>query len=467
MEKRYALKPMRELWMRPEAKFEAWHQVELAVIKARVQMGLVDSSVYERIRANAKIDVARIEELEAIYDHDLIAFVEAVRQSLKDAGLADLCPKYHAEVTSYDIEDPALILQLRQAVKLILNELLRLEVMLRDRASEHQWTLMIANTHGQDAEPSTFGHLLLVYAEAVRRSIARLEWILANELTEGKLSGAVGHYADVDPELERLALAELGLKPARAETQILQRDRHALLLSALAVVGGSFQQMCETFWIMMTSRVGELREPRKPRQRGSSAMPHKRNPILIERGKGLPRMLRAYATAAMENIATPGWRDIAQSSVERHILPGATALTHYLASKLADLVDKLEVFPDRMRKNLEAAYGVWAGNQLRLELVRLGVSSDVAYEYVQGCSFTAADKECHIREVLATNPLSATDTRTGLQLIGGTAAEQLFDARRYVERGIQHLFREHNPAPPPVDPCPPPSRLEDEGIFQG
>ncbi len=440
MLERYTLPPMRELWLREETKFEHWHQVELAVLLARAKKGEITMAAYEAIRDHTKIDVARIEALEAELEHDMLAFIGCVQEALDAAGVGQYRGVYHRKLTSYDVEDPALIRMLRQAVALILIELFGLRHALETKAHEHQWTLMIARTHGQYAEPDTFGHLLLVFARAVSRSIRRLHTVLDTELAEGKISGAVGNYADVDPALEASALNALGLQPAAAETQILQRDRHAMVVSVLAVAAATMEQICRTFWEMMRSDVGELREPRKPKQRGSSAMPWKKNPILTERFMGLPRLIRAYAQVACENVATPEWRDISQSSVERHILPDATSLVHYLANKLASLVSKLEVFPDRMLSNLNATRGVWAGNRVRNALLDAGVDPNVAYEYVQQYSFSAVDTAQPLAVVLEEKSLTADDRRTAAHIIGQEKLAALFDARAYIERGINHIF---------------------------
>ncbi|MDD5110447.1 MAG: adenylosuccinate lyase [Patescibacteria group bacterium] len=452
MLKRYTLPPMRELWLREETKFERWHEVELAVLFARAQKGEISMEAYTAIRAHARIDVGRIEALEAVLVHDMLAFIGCIQESLDAAGVGQYRGEYHKYLTSYNVEDPALILILRQAAELILTELVALQRALENKAREHQWTLMVARTHGQYAEPTTFGHLLEVYACAVGRSIRRLRTVRDTELTEGNISGAVGNYADVDPAIEEPALAVLGLHPAEAETQILQRDRHAMVLSVLAVAASTIEQICRTFWEMMRSDVGELREPRKSKQRGSSAMPWKKNPVFTEQLMGLPRLVRAYAEVACENVATPEWRDISQSSVERHILPDATALVHYMASKLASLVNRLEVFPDRMGKNLEATRGVWAGNRVRNALLEAGVDPNVAYEHVQRCSFQAVDQGLPLYQALeqgqfAVEPLDA-EGRTAADIIGKERLASFFDARTYIERGIKHIFGDDQPPNP-------------------
>jgi adenylosuccinate lyase len=432
---------MQSLWS-VQSKFEHWLKVELAMLKARVAKGQLSPLAFSAISGNARIDVSRIKELDKIYRHDLIAFVEAVQETLVQAGAGEYKEEFHKYLTSYDTEDPAAVLMLRSAVSLILEQLDGLYKALVEKAFEHKETLMIARTHGQYAEPDSFGRLLLVFASAVLRSINRLRLLLETELSEAKMSGAVGVYGGTDPKLEVLALRELGLRPALAETQILQRDRHAAVLNALAVAAGSIEQMARTFWEMMRSEVRELREPRSKHQRGSSAMAHKKNPILTEQFMGLPRLLRAYAQAAMENIPTPEGRDISQSSVERHIFPDATSLLHYLAHKTTSLVKDLEVLPRRMFYHLnEDSRGVWASQRVRNLLMEAGVGYSEAYTYVQGVCFVSEESERHLSAVLATLTLSRTDSRTGAAIVG-RRLEGCFDAWAYIRAGVEYVFKQ-------------------------
>jgi len=438
---RYTLAPMHQLWVQEETKFKTWLGVELAVLRARANLGQLSMAAYEAIKDHARVNVARIKELEADYDHDMIAFVVMIQESLRAAGVGEWASEFHKGVTSYDIEDPALIIMLRSAVSLIIGELEVLRTMLWRRAEEHKWTLMIGRTHGQDAEPTTFGHLLLVYAEAIGRSIRRLQTAVEEELSEGKISGPVGVYAGMNPELEGRALSYLNLRPATAETQILQRDRHAMVLAVLAVAGGTIEQMARTFWEMMRSGVRELREPRRQNQRGSSSMAWKRNPILTERLDGLPRLLRGLALAEMESIATPEFRDISQSIVERHTLPDATSLMHYAAVRMAACVERLEVFPQRMQRNFDRTYGVWAGQQVQIALMEAGVPYEDAYLYIQQVGFSADDEERQMLELLCEIPISTEDKRTAKDVLGLDALEQCFDAKAYITPGIEHIFR--------------------------
>ncbi len=441
MIERYTDSEMASVWSE-ESKFKYWLRVELAVLKARQLLGEISCETYALIEKHAGFSVERINELEKLYDHDMIAFVETVRKSLRGTSAEAYRDLVHQRITSYDIEDPAAILRLRDVFENLIEALRHLEVALKAKAKEHQRTYMIARTHGQFAEPTTFGQLLLVYAEAVCRSIERFEFCYKHELSEGKLSGAVGTYAGLSPELEKKALAILGLVPAKAETQILQRDRHATLLSMIAVAGGTVEQACRTFWEMMRSDVHELEEPRKSTQRGSSAMPQKKNPIVTERLMGLARMLRAFASASLENIATPEGRDISQSSVERHILPDATTLLHYMVIKLTRLVERLVVFPEVMKVRLETeSLGVWAAQRIRYALVEKGLPDSAAYDYVQRATFEAVQFKTNLSDVLRTFPFSNEDGRTGLSVLHENDLRACFNYHEYVGQGIEYLFR--------------------------
>lgn len=442
MLERYTRSAMRRLWSERE-KFNRWLRVELALNQARVNLGRLPPQIHEAITRFAGFSVKRIEEIEEETNHDLLAFVQAVREKLERAGVGEYAGEFHtgAGATSYDIEDPALILALRKALQISEKTLEELEQALRTKAQEHKWTLIIASTHGQFAEPSTFGHLLMVYAEAVKRSCERIRRVIEFELSEGKMSGAVGIYTGPDPELEAEALRILGLRPAKAETQILQRDRHAAVMGTLSVAAGTIEQICGTFWVMMHSGIRELREPFGEKQKGSSAMPWKETTALTERLKGLARILRAYAQAATENISTMEYRDISQSSVERHIFGSGTALLNYMASKLTFVVENMTVFSDRMRQRLEVeTHGVWAGQQIMMALVKSGVNPEAAYLYVQRLCFRAVEENKHIRSLLGTLPISEADSRIVFDVIPREQVDEFFDAVRYVTRGVEHIF---------------------------
>lgn len=443
---RYTLPAMHELWVRPETKLEYWLKVELAWLRARAEIGNLSKDVHETITQYSKVNVERMRVIEKDTKHDLIAFVQDVQQSLVEAGVGEHKEEFHKFLTSYDTEDPALILMMRESVSLIIKEMEELYVTLRKKAKEYKFALLIADTHGQDAEPSTFGALLLVYAEAVKRSIRRLSHVFLEELSEGKMSGAVGTYAGMNPRLEELALSYLDLKPAFAETQILQRDRHAMVISVVTIAGATIEQMALTFWSRMHSRVRELEEPRSENQKGSSAMAHKKNPIVDEQERGLARLLRGDLSAMIEDIATIGWREISQSSVERVAMVDAFILLHYMTVKMRGIVDKMTVFTERMKKNLdEATYGVWAGQQVRNALMNAGVDYETAYRYVQRCSFEAVKTEQHVMWFFCREVLSDTDRRTARDVLDEGNLTECFDAMKYLELGINYIFSRQTP----------------------
>ena len=441
---RYALEPMKSLWSDEENKFKYWLKVELAVLRAKMEMGTISNDTYEKIEKSASFNVERIKELEVVYEHDMIAFITNVQEFIEQAGYGNIKEEFHKGVTSYDIEDPAMVLLLRRSTLEISGELKKLIETIWQKAEEHKWTLMISRTHGQYAEPSTFGHLLKVSQREFERNRERLGIVFKTDLSEGKISGAVGIYGGIDPKLEELALQEISLNPAKAETQILQRDRHASLLSTLAIIAGSVERLCRTFWEMMRSDVGELQEPRKEKQRGSSAMPQKKNPILTERLMGMPRLIRAYANAAMENMATPEGRDISQSSVERHIFPDSLCLTHYMLIKLNGLISNLVVFPEKMEKRLkEETFGVWAAQRVRIALMEAGISYSESYDYVQRASFFATEKGIHLSHVLKSTEISVmsgNNQRTGEDVIGKEKIQECFDPIKYIHAGVEKVF---------------------------
>ena len=438
---RYQPKEMEEIW-NDKSKYDHWLQVELALIRARVSKGEVSQEDYEAIARNSSFSVERIEEIDAEIQHDLQAFVDAVRESLQAAGLGDLTGQVHRKITSYDTEDPATMVMLIASARLIRQALDGLYQALLTRAFEHKYTLYSARTHGQDAEPDTFGRLLLTFADDCTFALQELDHITQEVLPVGKISGAIGNYADVDPELEKMALRFLDLKPVRVSTQIVQRSRHATYLSWIATTGGSLERMSKTFWIMMHSSIRELREPRSSKQKGSSAMPHKKNPILTERLMGMVRLLRAYAMAAQENIATPECRDISQSSVERIIFPDSTSLLYYMLKKATGLVNRLEVFPERMQRNLyEGTHGTWASQQLKTALVDAGVDPEITYRFVQEMCFRADDEDVQLLNILQVTPIPGDPENRSIPLIlGDQKLAKIFDPMAYTKPGVEIIF---------------------------
>ena len=401
MIRRYTLPEMGSIWS-DEARFEHMLRVELAVTRAQARRGRVPADALTAIETRAKVNVARIEELDRTTDHDVIAFVSQVAESVGPEGRF-----LHHGLTSSDVVDTALALQLRAAGDLLLRDADRLLAVLVARAREHAGTVMMGRTHSVHAEPTTFGLKLAGWAFEVDRGRRRLADAVA-EIATGKLSGPVGTYSHLEPAVEAEVLAELELRVDPASTQIVQRDRHAALLTAMAILGGSLERFATEIRNLQHTEIGEVQEAFKSGQKGSSAMPHKRNPILSERVAGLARVLRGYAGTALEN--QPLWheRDISHSSAERVILPDATILLDYLLQKVTGLVRDLIVRPERMLENIERGFGLHTSSRVLLALVeRAGISREAAYEVVQRAALAAADQRRPLRELLAIDPTVA------------------------------------------------------------
>ena len=401
MIRRYTLAEMGAIWAEP-ARFEHMLAVELAVARAQARRGSIPGDALVAIETRASVDVERIAEIERTTDHDVIAFVTQVAESIGPEG------RYlHLGLTSSDVLDTALALQLRTAGELLLRDADRLVAVLVAKAREHADTLMMGRTHSVHAEPTTFGLKVAGWAFEVDRGRRRLA-AAVDEIGTGKLSGPVGTYSHLDPDLETEVLGALGLRVDPVSTQIVQRDRHAALLTAIAILGGSLERVATEIRNLQHTEIGEVMEPFKAGQKGSSAMPHKRNPILSERVAGLARVLRGYAHTGLED--QPLWheRDISHSSAERVILPDATILLDYLLQKVAGLVEGLVVRPDRMRDNIDRGLGLHASSRVLPALEsKGGLSRDDAYGIVQRHALEAADERRPLRERLATDPLVA------------------------------------------------------------
>ncbi|HEY6056682.1 MAG TPA: adenylosuccinate lyase [Candidatus Limnocylindrales bacterium] len=399
---RYTLPEMRAIWSE-QARFERMLRVEIAVARAQVARGLVPASALAAIEARARIDVDRITEIERTTDHDVIAFVSQVAESVGPEG------RYlHLGLTSSDVVDTALALQLHDAGTRLLEDCDRLLVVLVARARAEADTLMMGRTHSVHAEPTTFGLKLAGWAFELERGRLRLA-AAVDEIGTGKISGPVGTYSHLDPDLEAEVLGSLGLRVDPVSTQIVQRDRHAALLAAIAIAGGSLERFATEVRNLQHTEIGELMEPFRAGQKGSSAMPHKRNPILSERIAGLARLLRGYAATALEN--QPLWheRDISHSSAERVILPDATIVLDYMLVRMAGLVDGLVVRPERMRENIERGLGLHASSRVLDALVAEGrLSREEGYAVVQRAALRAADERLPLRDLLSTDPTVAS-----------------------------------------------------------
>jgi adenylosuccinate lyase len=388
---------MARIWS-DESRFARWLDVELAAVDAWAELGVIPANAAAELRAQAEApSPARVRELEERTQHDVAAFVDAVA-----AELGSLGRWLHYGLTSSDVLDTALALQIQEAGELLLEGVERAFAAVVARAEEHRETLTIGRTHGVHAEPTTFGLKLAGWAFELDRARGRLARSL-DGMRVGKLSGAVGTYAATDPELERLACDRLGLEPAPASTQIIQRDRHADLLAALAVTAASLERFALEIRHLARTEVAEVEEPFRRGQKGSSAMPHKRNPVVAERICGLARVVRAAALVGLENVALWHERDISHSSAERVAIPDAFLALDYMLDRFAWLVEGLVVKADRMRRNLERGHGLFFSQRLLLALVDAGLQRDDAYRLVQRAAMRADEEERDLRELARAN----------------------------------------------------------------
>jgi adenylosuccinate lyase len=392
---RYSRPEMARVWSE-ETRLAAWLEVELAALAGWAEVGVVAPDDLAAIRERAVAPTPeRVAELERETQHDVAAFVDAVAENLGPAGRW-----LHYGLTSSDVLDTALALQIRDAGALVVDGIDRASGAVVSRAEEHRLTAIAGRTHGIHAEPTTFGVKLAGWAFELARARERVLHALEG-LRVGKLSGAVGTYASVDPEVERIACERLGLEPAPVSTQILQRDRHAELLCALAVAAASLEKFALEIRHLARTEVGEVAEPFARRQKGSSAMPHKRNPVVSERICGLARIVRAQAVVGLENVALWHERDISHSSAERVAIPDAFLALDYMLDRFAWLMEGLVVLPERMRRNLDASFGLHFSQRLLLALVEAGLARDEAYRLVQRNAMRAWEEERDLRELVA------------------------------------------------------------------
>lgn len=388
---RYSTPEMKAIWSE-KAKIALWLQVELAVLDARAKAGDLDPEIAKRLREQAEaIDLDclldRMAEIEKVNNHDLLAFVEAVREKLDP----DLRGHLHAKMTSYDTEEIPMILRIVESLRLVTAAYDKLAETLRQKALEHKRTLLLGRTHGQAAELTTFGLRLLDWLDAVDNDLT----CLADELSEiriGKISGAVGTYPDLSPAIETVVCEHFGLIPARKSTQILNRAAIARVMNTLAVAAANIEHIALNFRLMARSDVGELREPFPKGQKGSSRMAHKQNTIRTEQLCGLARVVRAYAMVAQENVPTWEERDISQSAPERIILPDAFNLMHYMVRRLTAVIEGMQVFPERMLENIANTYGTIYSGKVKEFLIGMGMGPEVVYRWLQELSFEAVTK---------------------------------------------------------------------------
>lgn len=376
MIERYTLPEMKKIWS-DENKFQKWLDVEIAACEAMVELGQIPREALENIKARATFTVERILEIEEVTRHDVIAFLTCVAENVGEDS------KYiHLGLTSSDVVDTAQCVRMKEAGELILKRLEKLRQVLLDRAKEHRQTLMIGRTHGIHAEPMTFGLKMLLWVAETERNIERLQSAIKT-ISVGAISGAVGTYANIDPKIEAHVCRRLGLKPARVSTQILQRDRHADYLCTVAIIASSLDKFATEIRNLQRTDILEAEEYFTKGQKGSSAMPHKRNPITAENVSGLARVVRANAMAALDNVVLWHERDISHSSAERVILPDSTTALDFMLYKFTGIMEKLLVYPENMKRNMEKTLGLVFSQRVLLALVDKGLIRERAYELVQ------------------------------------------------------------------------------------
>ncbi len=419
---RYTLPEMGNIWT-DSYRFQTWLQVEIAVCEAQADLGYIPSVAVREIKAKANFDVKRVLEIEAEVRHDVIAFLTNVNEYVGDAG------RYiHLGMTSSDVLDTALALQMLASLDLIIQKQEELIAAIREQAREHRYTIMIGRSHGIHAEPITFGFKLAGWLAEVLRNQQRLH-TLRKTIAVGQISGAVGTYANIEPRVEALACEKLGLQPDTASTQVISRDRHADFLQQLALTTASLERFAVEIRNLQRTDVLEVEEFFSKGQKGSSAMPHKRNPIRSERLTGMARIVRGNAVAALENVALWHERDISHSSVERVIIPDSCILTHFMLKEATNLVKNLLVYPENMAKNMNCYGGVVFSQRVLLTLIDKGMNREEAYQIVQESAHTAWNKKDG-----NFHDLIAKDTRVQEKL-SSPEIEACFDAKHH----LQHL----------------------------
>ncbi|MGH8001773.1 MAG: adenylosuccinate lyase [Brasilonema sp.] len=420
MIERYTLPEMGNLWTEAY-KLKTWLQVEIAVCEAQAELGYIPTEAVEEIKAKANFDPKRVLEIEAEVRHDVVAFLTNLNEYVGDVG------RYiHLGLTSSDVLDTALALQLVASLDVVMQRLEELIEVIRQKAKEHRTTVMIGRSHGIHAEPITFGFKLAGWLAEVLRHQERLK-ILHETIAVGKMSGAVGTYANIEPRVEAIACQKLGLKPDTASTQVISRDRHADFVQQFALLAASIERFAVEIRNLQRTDVLEVEEFFSKGQKGSSAMPHKRNPIRSERLTGMARLVRSHAGAALENIALWHERDISHSSVERVILPDTCILTHFMIIEITDLVKNLLVYPDNMEQNLYCYGGVVFSQRVLLALVDKGMNREEAYAIVQGNAHTAWNKpDGHFHELIV------KDSRV-TQKLSSAEIEACFDPQQHLK----------------------------------
>lgn len=419
---RYTRPEMQELWTE-ERKLQVWFEVELAAVEGWAKVGLVPEEAAEAIRAKAVLDVARVQEIERVTRHDVAAFVQSLEESVGE----EYGRWIHFGMTSSDVLDTTLAILLRDAADILIEDLDEMMVVIKRRAFEHKMTPMIGRSHGIHAELTTFGHILAIWYDETARAKTRL--LAAREqIAIGKISGAVGTFSNIEPEVEAFVCEKLGLSPAPASSQIVQRDRHAEFFAALGLIASSLEKFAVQIRHMQRTEVGEAEERFSKGQKGSSAMPHKRNPVLTENVTGLARVVRSAMTPAMENVALWHERDISHSSVERMIGPDATATLDFAIRRMTRVIDQLVVYPEKMQRNIDQTRGLPFSQSILLALIKAGTSRQEAYALTQRVAMKSWEHGLDFYDEV----ISSDDIKAHLS---AETIEECFS----VERSLRHI----------------------------
>ncbi|UCD55317.1 MAG: adenylosuccinate lyase [Candidatus Omnitrophota bacterium] len=426
MIERYTLPQMARVWSE-ENKFEKMLKVEILSCEALSKLKIIPKQDLFQIKKKARFDIGRIKEIEKKTNHDVISFVMNLSENVGDAA------KYiHFGLTSSDVVDTSLSLVMCEAMDILIKDTENLLKAFRLKAKRYKDTIMIGRSHGVHAEPITFGLKIALFYEETKRNLSRLK--AAREvIAYGKISGSVGTHANIDPFVEEYVCKKLKLKPARVSSQILQRDRHAEYLNAIAIIGTSLEKFATEFRALQRTEIGEVEEYFSPTQKGSSSMPHKKNPIMFERICGLARILRANALASMENMPLWHERDISHSSVERVIIPDSTILLNYMLVKMVNLVNRLVVNEDRMRENLDRTKGIIFSQRVLLELVKRGLTRVEAYDIVQDAAGNMKKEDINFEEALKRN-------KKIRNIMGPNAIKECFDLNYHVKY-VDRIFK--------------------------
>jgi adenylosuccinate lyase len=423
---RYSRPEMARIW-EPENKFQKWLEVEIAVCEAWAKLGEIPPKSLATIKKKAKFEVSRIEKIEKTVKHDVIAFLTSVAENVGPEA------RYiHKGLTSSDILDTSMAILMREAADLIINDIKELMRVLKANAYRYKDTLQMGRSHGVHAEPTTFGLKFALWYDEMNRNLSRMR-NAREAISYGKLSGAVGTFSSIPPFIERYVCKKFGLKPAPVSTQIIQRDRYAEYMSALALIATTIEKIAVEIRHLQRTEVLEAEEPFEKGQKGSSAMPHKRNPIGCENLSGLARVVRSNAVAAMENIPLWHERDISHSSVERIIIPDSTILIDYMLVRLTGILKGLLVYPERMRENIERSYGLYCSQRVMLKLTEKGLSRENAYRFVQKRAMQSWREKKPFKELLEKDMMIK-------KYLTSEDIDQLFDLSYYT-KNIDYIFK--------------------------